>query len=536
MAGESPAMFVSRPRLLSREPSLSRVLCLCAWVAAGCGGGSDSAESVPAPDGADPRDGGADTGAVDSASNVDSPADAGRPDVDLERAITGAYRRTSVRDDMTVHGPRDLAGREIGVWAGADGRQYVSGQGFADGTFVVPEVPGGPFLFDFRPSFAILAASAGPVRRFDLGFAILGHPDWFVTPSAKAGTAIELTVTGLLPWRSGDQVRVETDTGLSQQFSSGVALDATAGFARLTYGSAVDGPGRGHETVFKQWGFEQTSAGIRVRTARAAATTREYKTVDGEVTKFTQALVALPVDDQIRLDVRRSQFRALVSGLILEGGEPTVAIAATRLPAAMTEHSGRALTAFIDVPAGAGDVTVDVMTTNPYPPSWLRILDVAVTIPTSISIPGAMAPHVGTQGMRVRDVASQLGASPVVPIIGPVRAVTVDRRAAPIDAALIGVGDQPTVAWSPPDLGRARIYELAVYRLDVRVDRTTEVLVATLVTEGTSVILPGRLLDRGAWYRAVVRALDAEAPSVTAPQRVARTLAESWISTGRFTP
>ncbi|HEY0705238.1 MAG TPA: fibronectin type III domain-containing protein [Polyangia bacterium] len=499
-------------------------------------------DDAPAPSAATP-DASNDVGGNDLApANADAPVDGGGADavVDLDAAVTGTSVSTVAGVSGTESRPRDLSRYVVGAWTGTAQADYRLGWGTSEGTFVVPNVPPGPFTLDVRSSATAssTAIAASDLRRFDLGSEFFGHPDRLGTrPASAPGTAIELAATNLQPWRASDQLRVETDVGLSHTFSSNQTEGATTQSWLLTYGSALDGPGRGHELQVKQWRATLLPSGGWLRTACSGVVTQMAATREGQTTKLALALAPLPADELIKVDVRRSQFLKHLAAMSPGGAQPTVSVTAQRFPPGLMDADSLGPTdALIEVPPGNGDVLIEGAGTTLSPKAWSRSLDVRVEFPISITVPGSLAPLVAVSVMRIEDEAERLQSAPVVPLLGPVRALSVEGRAAAADQVLLGVGLRPAISWSPPELGRPSLYEISVRRIDVRVERSTEVVVAVINTEGTTAIIPGNTLEPGHWYRLVVRAINSERRRAASPHRESRPLVTTSIFSGRFTP
>jgi hypothetical protein len=499
---------------------------LIGLIVAGCGDGDGGpAPSVPADAAVDGElpDHAGDDGA---AAGDTEPAVPGTP-------VTGTWIYQRLGSQGKVKDPVDLSALKIGAWVGADFARYVAGAGTADGAFTVPNVPPGPFLLvvEHANGYRTMVASDGDLRSFDFGSDNVAnvsvHP-----PVAADKTIIQLSLAGLVPWKASDRIDVLTTIRSTWGFFGSVFTpgDITAAL-RLDFSnwSKLDGPGRGDEVYIIQSGETILPGDIHLKTARAAVTTRALHTVDGQTVMASETLKTLPADGTIDLDVRRSQFLPFAPA----GGDPTLSIIVSRSPPDVADL-GTYDTATITVPAGSGDLHLDAREANPFPTSWPRVADVGVSFPTTMYLPGGMRPLLASATMRVIDRADVLQAAPVVPRLGPARAPQIAGR--PAELPQVGVGLTPSISWTAPALGQTTLYELSLRRIDVQVDRVTEVTVAAISTTATRVHLPPGVLEAGQWYRFRVRAIAAQGVGPATPYRSSLPWVEASLLSGRFTP
>ncbi|MCA9634927.1 MAG: hypothetical protein KC420_02725 [Myxococcales bacterium] len=104
-----------------------------------------------------------------------------------------------------------------------------------------------------------------------------------------------------------------------------------------------------------------------------------------------------------------------------------------------------------------------------------------------------------------------LGGAPVEPRITLVRDVMINGAPLPVDATMDGVGETPTITFTPPATGAADLYSVRVRTIDDTLggDGTVAASQRTIfsyVTEGTSVTLPPGVLEPGAHYYLQVNA------------------------------
>jgi len=113
--------------------------------------------------------------------------------------------------------------------------QTVNGSGNSDGTFSIPDIPGGYFWL--LPGHGAYWTSS---RTFDFGVDINGQPP--SSGSGAANTSLELNLAGLDPLQTGDQVTFIWDTSLPfySALSTGLPAGATTFSSVSMIGSDAD--------------------------------------------------------------------------------------------------------------------------------------------------------------------------------------------------------------------------------------------------------------------------------------------------------
>lgn len=227
--------------------------------------------------------------------------------------------------------------------------------------------------------------------------------------------------------------------------------------------------------------------------------------VDGVGATLDLPLVILPTSGTAALDVRRSQFAALLPSLAPSAtpswSSSTVAVRA--YPRTLTSATYASL---VSVPsatyaAASTDLNLGVVSyARPFP-AWFveaRSFDYLAFVKVPAAL-GAGAASVAVSGGRLDPAGAT---DPIAPTLGPVRLPLVAGRDALQPQA--GVGLTPTLSWSPPATGAATRYVVAIVEL-VNGSYSTR---ATLILPGTSIVVPPRVLVPGSVYVAVISAYD----------------------------
>jgi hypothetical protein len=399
------------------------------------------------------------------------------------------------------------------------GPQVYAGEGFADGTFVIPGVP--PHgRYWLRVGATWIRTDE---RRIELGIDQLGRPDAVLgTP----GTSLVLDVTGLDPFVAGDDIQL-------QSVNAGIGFYSTANaFNPFTAGAPAPGDtalagavlpfdadpalgtaafplvqaSRGDALTIAQLTLRSASATVAyLALTRALTTTVEMAA--GVATAVTGAMTAPPARTT-RLDLRPTQWEALgdavdpgavpvFEGLFVDAAQVGVRVLPSGTPD-LVEGS---------MPPGSGDQVVDVAYHDPYPASWRRFTVASILFQATIAVPGAAGVDtvpVFTNQFAQRRITGG-GAQSLRPLVSPPRAFTVDGHTAD-DAALAAVSDTPVLAWKRPAVGHPSSYRITINRLAAVAPRVTPIAVVRVDGHTHKVELPPGLLAAGESYQLTIQA------------------------------
>jgi len=181
------------------------------------------------------------------------------------------------------------------------------------------------------------------------------------------------------------------------------------------------------------------------------------------------------------------------------------------------------------IPDGFNDFqTGDLGLRNPYPPAWMfEHYEASYVSPSPDGMNSMVA---------IVTVNRPLGpGDAILPALSPVRDILIN--AAPLTGTVRGVGTSPTLSWTPPRLGTATGYSVAI----LSQNGFTTTFIATLWVPGTvtQITLPPELLKpTGVHYQVLITAETTDKQDLQkAPRRfgLSRASAEGW-SQGVFWP
>jgi hypothetical protein len=406
--------------------------------------------------------------------------------------------------------PTDLSTTPIQalVSAGGGWTSY-PGKGQADGTFVIPGVPQGPYVLHLRAADLVT-----PYERYvytsdrvlALGYDAGGRPD---AASATPSAWLQADLQNLDPWVSGDVVGTTGDLLEWQSFDSGgltlgpfPSSGATTVAGQVTWaGGLVDGS-KGDVLHVTQLSLRTAAGGAYSVLSRLGSFTGVQMS-DGSFTHVDGALTAPPLTGSIAVDLRASQFAALGPAI-----HPTTTVANVDLGvytfpgAGMTGRmSGGANADLLRIHAGAADVSFGTLQyPHPFPAAWAEYVAVEVSANLSIDLPGTSQPFLTGAVLLLVTTVAKATSGPIVPLLGPVQDPRVDGQSAL--APLTGISTTPTLSWKAPAIGAPAGYAVSVSEID----GVTQTLSALLLTTDTSMPLPPCVLATGRTYSFTITA------------------------------
>jgi hypothetical protein len=149
-----------------------------------------------------------------------------------------------------------------------------------------------------------------------------------------------------------------------------------------------------------------------------------------------------------------------------------------------------------------GDVTYAVF----LDPSWKSWRQIYYQALGTVAVPGGTTVDL-TAGYYAIEAMSPTPPNPIVPVLGPVTSPLVGGQDASGTVAA-PVGLQPVISWSPPQIGSATHYWVAITEV-ASASGTPTGYWAVFVRNGLSFKVPPGLLKAGSTYAATISAIDA---------------------------
>jgi hypothetical protein len=421
--------------------------------------------------------------------------------------VTGKIVDIHVTESGDVTNARDPIQYEVGaIVPGEDGApREILAVGAADGSFVIPDVPEVPYTLRFTeaygsgtlpPRFIVNAP-----REVDLGRVFVGRPD--AEAITTSPTEIAITATGLAPTASADELEMfSLGSGASGRLFPTDATFPAAGATELAnyrvdtsaldVANLVDGS-LGDRAHFLQYGATSGDLFVPSRSIAKVFEPAPFSQVDGGSVAVSGAYVDVP-EKQLVVKIDDAAFKKLAPGVNAgaEIGGREVSI--------LAEPGGERPTAsvtptLLQILSGSPNALPPSLAyRNPFPPEWAEVASVGysfiVTHVMPTGIPKSTAVLVGRSG------PASTFTETVTPVLGPPENILVNDQ--PSGGELLSVGNSPTVRWSPPSVGTAAVYLVALRRLDPGGGTTRTV--AFFSTTDTSLQIPEGYLDFGYYY------------------------------------
>lgn len=474
-----------------------------------------------------------------------------RADTECGPLAVKGFRKTHhvLADGSSYEVPVNLSGYTFGAWVPTqDGTSYTwyPGAGEGSGTFAIRSVPRTPFLLRYGNSY-LWAHS----RTIDLSTATLGRHDVELEPE---GTTLQLQLSGLAPWQPSDDLQLHaSNPGLGYFSAASCAvpsewfpwdgdtflstiLDYTNSMQACALAPARIDPARG-DVLYANQLVSRVDTAMSFWEVRRSYQTSTLPTYDGVTRVLSGQLLPLPLVSET-VDYRASAFEPLA-----QAAHPTatlnfnsVSIGTLAGYERFGSFAGWPDLTLMDAPTGMGDLLPTFSYGNPFPSTWPRFVTAQTTAGVRYSVPQADGSSTVPTTFSAYTYAQQpLENGPVVPLVGP--PMDLRLNGAPATDTLVGVGTEPVVSWTAPDVGTPSYYILRVYELfTVGAGFTSRSQVLSLTTTEPQVRLPPSALVAGKHYFVQVVAVytspwDASRPYMRGPvYHVAMAL------TGRFQP
>jgi hypothetical protein len=217
---------------------------------------------------------------------------------------------------------------------------------------------------------------------------------------------------------------------------------------------------------------------------------------DGQMTTLTGSFEDVP-PKTLSIDFKRSAFAGLAKEI-----HPSITLPTTNLYA-YSESGGATQTAglsptvldFSSIAEPVTDFAGDLSYGNPFPSAWGLVASGRADVTLSVMLPGAASPNELSGSVYCRTLFKDGAPVTLAPRLGPVKNILVNGQAT-VDW-LKGAGLKPTVSFSPPATGTAKVYHVLVRKLD---PKGTSKLAGSVSTPETSVVLPDGILKAGGYY------------------------------------
>jgi hypothetical protein len=415
---------------------------------------------------------------------------------------------------------------------GSGGYTTQTGTGATDGTYTIPNVPGGTYLLQSGAKTFIRTATSNP----DTGFSHLGRSD-AVLPTQPTQLAVTLTGANPIQFQDVLELYVSNTSGIGSWY---VSSSTTTIAATLPWTDYLTDASKGDQAYVFQLATQQVG-NYQLEVLKKSTPPLTFTQFDGSTTPVAAALATPAQSGTVHLAYKGSMFASLDAALNPNATEDSTGLYIDVDPAdpALGEiGSTPDLIAYFDNegPISADVDFGDITYSNPFPAAWTPFAVAQHFVSSTYTAPGA------TNGRRVFGSISVFTTTlptanaPLQPIIGPATNITINHQS--FFSTQSGVSTTPTVAWSAPALGTPTKYEVSFYRLYADTQgNTQEQPIATFATTATSLIIPQNLLVAGNSYYVQLAAVSEQPIDITqTPFRHSMPQALSVSFSGVITP
>jgi hypothetical protein len=439
----------------------------------------------------------------DAGMDVDAGTDAGIPP-----DVTGQLATLALTNTGEIRRPVDLSTTPPKALV-QDGGTFVTyeGVGKADGTFVIPNVPAGPYYLSFDPTRIVVTDS----RKVEIVTATtLGRPGPATQPADTSGATIAFELGNLHPYQSTDGITLFSSNANVTRFrlTPTVAVGATSGTFTYTVrtGQPLIDPAQGDRALLTQLTSRTAPLEGSIETLSYRSVSRafeapafqarpgETQTISGTMTEPPALTPALHWD----LAAFGNQATAV---------HPRAAVAAQLMivevqPAPRTYGVIPNLPRLVEIfqaPA-VDEVRTTLTFANPYPTSWTPVGTTETSFQVPYQLPGTTTPATLFGSSSHSDVLPAFFSSRIAPRFGPVLQPRIEGQDA--QQAVTLTTTTPEVSWmAPPAVpGERYHYILFINELSVDGSATVSQPVATLWTDDTRLRVPPGMLSPGRSY------------------------------------
>ena len=409
-----------------------------------------------------------------------------------------------------------------------------------DNTFIVEGVPTGSYFLQldttsYGPPFPTIFSSLTELTTDspDLSIVNAGRPD---LARVTTRTPVTLEITNMQPWQPDNIFIISSSQGDAYVRPLQARLTPLPNPGDTSYTGMFDwGPastsqnvaglpdGARDDVVF----FNQRStvpigegdSAAELRYASRYARLTDLTVIDGKPSTLSASLIETALTGSIRADVRGSEFAALAPEVNPTARPTQQSFGNLSISIQAVPHSVE----YPDRPAGAASSIFYFQSLTPtstdfdygtfnYPqfhdPLWTEYRQLLYCFDVTVRVPGTKEPIELRCGANVFSAVpmSPSPEDPIAPVLGPPTKPLINGEDAFIPQA--GVGLQPVISWSPPDLGTATSYLVAIG--SVSLPEEGQRFPTARVYSGTSFQVPPGFLRPGRHYIALISAVRAD--------------------------
>ncbi len=434
------------------------------------------------------------------------------------RTIEGVREARYVTENEITAVPIDLTGYQIAALVpDGDGYEEYPGEGRADGTFIIEDVPDGPYFLSWLTD-ALSGTAPSPViisemetATPDLSYYQMGRPD---RDYPDEGTILSVAFDGLSPWQSGDSLTVFSPNSGLYSYLGGRGLEPEVGATSVAKDIALYDPGnysnepriegsKGDRAYFAQLVSSEAGQGT-YQSLQRLFVPEPFDVADGEVTDLAGSFEPVAQDREFRFSMPANRYEETVPAIhpLARSLSGVVIVGALSRWAELGIYGGWPDLLVYRIDAGTGDIADTLSYGDPLPSTWDRLVQVRWHAAVDYKLPDAMYGQeldAGIGRSLALDRVPEDGS--VVPLVSHVRSPTINGEDA--HGEVSAVGGAPRIEWTAPETGEDVRYNVEVFEVFYLDDTTAFTMiddVAWFETSATSLVLPPGILQAGHRY------------------------------------
>jgi hypothetical protein len=439
----------------------------------------------------------------DAGMDVDAGTDAGVPP-----DVTGQLDTLSLTNAGEIRRPVDLSTTAPKALV-QDGGTFVTyeGVGKADGTFVIPNVPAGPYYLSFDPATYVVTDS----REVKLSTrTTLGRPGAATQPADVSGATIVFELDNLHPYQTTDGLTLYSTNLNVARFRLTPTATAGATSGTFTYtvrtGQPLIDPAQGDRALLTQLtsrtaALEGSSETLNYRSVSRAFEAPAFQSKPGETQKISGTMTEPPaLTAPLHWDM--AAFRNLAPAI---HPRATVAVQAMIVDVQPMPHTYGTLgpiPLLIEIfqPPAVDQLRTTLTYANPYPAAWMPVGTTETSFQVPFQLPGTTTPAILAGSASHSEQLPGFFSTRIAPEFGPVLQPRIEGQDA--QQAVTLTTTTPEVSWTAPPAvpGERYHYILFINELSVDGPATVSQRVATFWTDDTRVRLPPGTLSAGRSY------------------------------------
>jgi hypothetical protein len=457
------------------------------------------------------------------------------------RDIHGAKRALLIDEAFNeIFVGYDLSGEDYRTFVQKSDGEYEESIAavFSDGVFIVENVTEDQYLLLRRtsnPPVAELYLSSSD--DIDLSDAELGRPGQ-VIPAPE--TFLELDITGLSPWESGDRLElVGVNLGVIADLIQGASTGTPAVGADAIDSLTVDLAARGIPLFNADLGDHFAVAQLEQKTDADLpyrALTKIFNPPAGNIISAMRTVVSgnfvdVPQNSSRSIAVSGASFAAMAATVHANAVPANGFAWIQTLPAAAQHgfyYQGPELASFS---FSGENTTVDLTYGDPYPSNWDDLLVSIFDFDVAYTASGATS----STTISAQIITAGILGEVLAPGISPVRDVHISQVRA--DKPLAGVGDAPVIAWNAPATGTPAGYRIVAYELSRAENGSTAIAqFVTVYTKDLGFRFPSASFPPGEYVMEIIALEDPGMDLERAPHRTALPSSNASMLTPIFQP